>query len=528
MNKFLSMLIALVMLVMPTLGMADADAMVQEAIEAGRRAESTMTISLSGLPFDESVKPIVDDVMDALQLVFFTQEGDAGENGFSIRLSGKDVLTGACTTEDDMLYVSCNLLGSKAIAIAPQDLPVLFNRGLDLAVLMGSMEEEEAANIKEMFTQFLANMETDEYLLDDDMDDLLDMDSDVEDYDVSGLMTVIEALAYRMEASAVTMQPKNCDPAVGKIHFVVTGEDLVALGDGLMTLLESIPEVASLVALVEPFLGITMSDIHTGVTALLQQTADMIPDGIVYDIYMDENDDIVCWTMHADIVEPGSVPAVENVVSGVIGEAATPVPQTEAEQKGNVLGTVDLVYTRLTGNDNVAHSVTYMIQSEDNSLSVTFDMVEKATGFVLGYGVAMDGQTILGFELTANSQETENCVHDSIIYRMEDRSGDEPTNVHMTADIVSEKMGEDVHQTTTVKSGLEDVDMVTVNVTTQTMAPFATVDTANALRLAELSDEEFQAWFINDVVGGLQTWMVEAMQALPTSVLMLMMGDTDM
>ena len=52
--------------------------------------------------------------------------------------------------------------------------------------------------------------------------------------------------------------------------------------------------------------------------------------------------------------------------------------------------------------------------------------------------------------------------------------------------------------------------------------PYA-IATENSLRLAEISDADFQSWLM-DVANGLQPWAITVVQALPASVLMLMMG----
>ena len=86
-----------------------------------------------------------------------------------------------------------------------------------------------------------------------------------------------------------------------------------------------------------------------------------------------------------------------------------------------------------------------------------------------------------------------------------------------------QEIGKDANAHYDIALLLDQTELFGLTVDAATADPEASIATENALRLAQISDADFQSWLM-DVANGLQPWLITVVQALPASVLMLMMG----
>lgn len=518
MKKLFSLLMALMMLAVPTLSLADADALLVNAMEAGRRAETTVTLSMDGLPVDDSIQSLLDDILGVLKLVSYTQHGENAETGLTVNLNDRDILTGAFALRNDVLYLQSNLLGEQAVAASAEDIVPLIGRFIDLLVLMEAMDADEAemykALIEEGMSMAAAELSN------------LDMEIDWSETDFTGFMTVLENVLNNAEVEAVTMQPRNCDPATEKGRIVLTGADMLALWNAVVAMLETTPDLTELFDAMLAESGATTAELLSEVTGLVEQLTAFIPDGLILDLYVNNDGELVSMTVLLEIAEAGQAPAAQgNVVVGRIGEAATMqnAPAATAAGKGEVLGALGAQYTRLTTNEGVAHAATVEMDIEGEMLTLSLNVLGKANGVVVHFGMAMDGENVLSMALSADSETQGNIVRDTDSFSMELTDGFDVYNFALVGEVEAEMQGADVHHRANWTLNVGGMDLLTLHTDTQTMEPVAAIDMNNALYLARISEEEFQSWFVN-VVNGLQFQLVGVLQALPTSVLQLVLG----
>jgi len=350
-----------------------------------------------------------------------------------------------------------------------------------------------------------------------------DVEIDWSETDYSGFMTVLENVLNSAQVEAVTMQPRNCDPATEKGRIIVTGDDMLALWQAVVTMVETTPDLMELLDTALAASGMSVEVLMSEVTALMEELVTAFPEGMILDLYVNDDGELVSMTVLLEIVEPGTAPVSGNIVVGAIGEAATVVQQSVTTVSGEVLGALGAQYNRLTLNDGVAHAFIVEMEADGELLGVSVDVLAKDNGFVCNVGMAENGENILNLALSADSVETAATAQDAASYQLEINDGYESISLGVFYDAKSEKIGLDVQQNKSVTLAVDGMALLTVNAATQTMEPIATIDTANALRLATITEEEFQTWFVN-VVNGLEYWLVEVIQALPASILQLILN----
>lgn len=515
MKKLIALLMAMLMLAMPSLSLADSDDLVQMAMNAGRRAETTITLDLSSLPLDASVQGLVNDVASALKLIAFGQEG---EYGLAVNLSGRDIFRIAGAVENDALYLESNMLGKAPIAVKEADIVPLINRFIDLLVLMDAISQADAAQLKEMIEQGIGMAQSEL--------SSMNMEFDWTETDVTAFLTALENMLASTTVEPVTMQPRNCDPASEKARLTVTGEDMRNLWSGLSTIVTSTPDLVNMMEQALATTGMTLDELLDEMTAMLNELTAMIPDGLILDLYVNEAGELVCMTALLEFAETSvsTSSSANNVVFGKIGQAAAvSAPQNTELVKGEVFAAMGAQYNRLTVNEGIAHTLTMEVDADDELASITLDVLQSDSGAVCNLGMAMNGETLMSIALSADVSETETAAQETVSVEMTVNAGYEDYTFGVIYDAKGERNGVDVQQNKTIQLLFNGMKMVSVHADTETMQASAGIDTDAALRLATISNEEFQAWFV-EVVNGLQLWMVNVLQALPASVLKLVLG----
>lgn len=511
MKKMLSLVLALMMLAVPSLGLASGG-YINEAVEAGRSAQATVTFRAGDITGDASVDGIVKDVLAALELDVSFQAGENPQGGLAVNLSGKEIITLDAAAAEDAFYLLCNLLGEDAVMVKPEDAEPLINRFIDLFALMGAISSNEAEAMKvqlaEAFAQGFeagsaAAMQT----------------ADLSEIDLSDVVGILTAFAQEHMAEAeLTAQPRNSDPAAKKVQVTFNGEDMAALWAQVIDAVRANAQLMELInANVQIEGGMTAEEALEQVKAELTALPKIIKDDVVLDVYLDEKDEPVCVTATMVAAEPQSGSSGATVTGKIGGSGSTQESAAAAETI-----TVDMNYARLTLNDAVTHAANVIAKEAEETVTLSVNVIDGEGSDEIRLDMG-DGETAFGVYVTNTETLEENARTAATAVNFVITDPEMSMDLTFKVDEKSQKSGTDATAQYDISLCLGEQELFGMTVEAATAEPEASIAAENAIRLAEISDEDFQAWFVN-VVNGLQNWAMTAVQALPASVLMLMMG----
>ena len=494
MKKLTAILLALLLLAMPFAGLAEESAddlfaflaseeettnYMDAALEAGRRINTNVTFGNLPAAFsgDPTMDQVITDVLNALSFSGYAQ-GDEGYFAIGMKQPGgtvAEILTMGVATADSNAYIASNLLGG-TIVIGADEVETLINRLLDVFVKSGLMEETDAQEIKTMLPEMVnmvkAELET----------AMNQAQLDVTKLKFDALINAVMPLLGKIETAEVTMQPKNCDPAASVVTVEITPDEAKSIVAALFKFIQDNPELAEIVekemdfgafAAQNGFDG-TFDDFLTTIQGDLEKET-LLESNIVAKLWLDE---------------AGMPVAAECTVEEAV-----------------------INYTRLTMNQGPAHSV--VLKAGNADITVNVLVGEKSCNVTLA--MAEDGVTFMDMALTYADLSTDAAQIADVDFTMMV----EDITVRVAYDSNLVMNGVDFTSKETVTIGVNEVDYVTVFVDCETTDAGASIMTGDVVRPAEMSDADFANWFAA-LVNNLQTWLFNALFAMPASVLELL------
>ena len=176
MKKLLSLMLAMLMLAMPVLSLAEEDTqviggadgptalllfedmttgtkMLEDAIAAGRKVTVDISVpEVTGINTgNDAVDAAIAELLTSMGLDMKFQ-GD--EYDYALTVSDKDLLTLGWTVSGNDAYIKSNLIGG-TIVLTAADIEPLAGRLLDMFVMLGAITEQQAASIKESLTDMI-------------------------------------------------------------------------------------------------------------------------------------------------------------------------------------------------------------------------------------------------------------------------------------------------------------------------------------------------------------------------------------
>lgn len=496
MKKITAMLLALVMLALPMLGLAESPSeMLEAAVAAGRPLRVEGQLSYGSFPgMDEETAALVNDVVDAIGFTYTAQED---QGSFALKLSGNDVLTFAAATEGEDTYINSNLLGG-TVAFNEAEGKVILEYLMNLAVASGMMTESDLAEVKAALEQATAQVSA-------SMEDV-----NVEDIDLTGIMTVAMELAAKVQTGEVTQQPKNCDAAASMITMTLTGEDIAKLYNAIFDALKGVPQFMDALNSMELTMdgqAVTAEEFMAKVPEFTAQMAEMVQGDIPVEIYLDEAGEMVYAT--AAITMKG-----------------------ENEDGSEQTIAMDMNYARLTVNEGVTHSASLIAKDtagEGVSISVNVLTSEALDTVNVGIAAIADGVAepvaVVDVKVEKEYGETESEEDAEIAVTIIDSDSKEEISFQMEIESEAKKVGEDVTYVSDIDlyiMGLEE-ELLCIKVTETTGAAEASIVAADAVRPGQMTEKEFGTYVSEDVLAAMQTALMGLVQNLPESVLSLMM-----
>ena len=492
MKKFTAVLLALLMMALPVLGMAASPAeMIEGAAAAGQPIHTAVTFDAGTIPgLDAETAAIFNDVIDALGFTTDTQEN---QTNFAMQLSGKDVLTLAWATEGEDTYINSNLLGG-TIAFNATEGDVIIDHLLKMAVDADMFTESDVAEVKQLIEQLKTEMNTQMEAI------------DLENIDMTALLTVVEELMEKVTTGEVTQQPKNSDPAATVITMKLTGEDIAKVYKVIFDVMKNVPQFTQVLESADLTMNgekVTADEMIAKLPELADQIGALVQGEIPVEIYLDEAGEPVYGIMSM------TVKAEDETI------------------------TMNMDFARRTVNEGVTYAVTIRAEDTKNKgASITVDVLETEALTTTNVGIASIENGVsepvitVSVLLNKNYGETkseENMVVDVVV--TDSDSGEEISfkiDMDSEAEVLADGGVRYEAEVDLYILGMEE-EMFTIEVEQLSGKAVDSIVTADAVRPGTMTEDEVAEYVSDDVMNALMNALMGLVQNLPASVLSLFM-----
>lgn len=492
MKKFTAVLLALLMMALPVLGMAASPAeMIEGAAAAGQPIHTAVTFDSGTIPgLDAETAAIFNDVIDALGFTTDTQEN---QTNFAMQLSGTDVLTLAWATDGEDTYINSNLLGG-TIAFNATEGDVIIDHLLKMAVDADMLTESDVAEVKQLIEQLKTEMNTQVEAI------------DLENIDMTALLSVVEELMQKVTTGEVTQQPKNSDPAATVITMKLTGEDITKVYKVIFDVMKNVPQFTQALesaSLTMDGEKVTADEMIAKLPELADQIGAMVQGEIPVEIYLDE-----------------------------AGEPVYGIMSMTMKAEDETI-TMDMDFARRTVNEGVTYAVTIRAEdANDEGVSITADVLETEALTTANVGIASIKNGVsepvitVSVLLNKNYGETkseENMIVDVVV--TDSDSGEEISfkiDMDSEAEVLADGGVQYEAEMDLYILGMEE-ELFTIEVEQLSSKAVDSIVTADAVRPGTMTEDEVAQYVNNDVMNALMNALMGLVQNLPASVLSLVM-----
>lgn len=492
MKKFTAVLLALLMMALPVLGMAASPAeMIEGAAAAGQPIHTAVTFDSGTIPgLDAETAAMVNDLIDALGFTTDTQEN---QTNFAMQLSGTDVLTLAWATEGEDTYINSNLLGG-AIAFNATEGDVIIDHLLKMAVDADMLTESDVAEVKQLIEQLKTEMNTQVEAI------------DLENIDMTALLTVVEELMGKVTTGEVTQQPKNSDPAATVITMKLTGEDITKVYKVIFDVMKNVPQFTQALesaSLTMDGEKVTADEMIAKLPELADQIGAMVQGEIPVEIYLDE-----------------------------AGEPVYGIMSMTMKAEDETI-TMDMDFARRTVNEGVTYAVTIRAEdANDEGVSITADVLETEALTTANVGIASIkngvSEPVITVSVLLNKNYGETKSEESMIVDVvvtDSDSGEEISfkiDMDSEAEVLADGSVQYEAEMDLYILGMEE-ELFTIEVEQLSGKAVDSIVTADAVRPGTMTEDEVAQYVNNDVMNALMNALMGLVQNLPASVLSLVM-----
>ena len=466
MKKILSVILALMMFVLPISSMAEARSLTVSA-QHGSLTELLAIMGVLPTTTEEdgtttvAYADAINELLDSASIRLYEQTGDTLQAGGAVSVSGTDVLTGDVALDGLTVKVASNLLGDDVVTVNLLDV---------MSRAMENMGSNVSVNVEELGSAMGYIMQVYTVLQSLDLSDLEFTNAQI---------VLTDIVARVLEGTAeVTEQPEGCDPAATVTTFTLSGTDAANL---VSAAVEDLLNCASIRSLAEQNLaeGTTVDDQLSQLKETLTQQAQSMGE-ITYTMYLDSEGAVVAADMTFNT----------------------------QDNTGNI---------QLTRNTE-AGQVVYEVTMTQGEMTAVFTYIKADNGASLQISVPMDGDTFtMGGSYAATDNErqmTLNIGTDTIGVQLVVETLASETGSEMTADLYCTGM---------ITDYLSEARLLTVKAVTESTADVAAIS-GNEVDVLSMSEEDLATW-MTGLTTNVMLVAFSAMQALPTSVLTLFLGN---
>ncbi len=490
MKKFLSLMLAIMLLALPVTSLAEFNfdllgqqkAMTFSLTFADANIAALVEATGEKLDEDEAaVFPMVNDIINAIGLIGYVQQAsaDTAQVGFGLTLTGNEALNVQALLQKDGIYATSNLLGKDTVLVTLEQLnAALEDAKAELIAQGGTGAELDEAmkSLKEMVENpgefFSSNMQT----------------NDLETMELTKFMAAFEKIAEKAEKADASTAPAGSDKAESAITLKLSKEDISTLLNAFMDDFEATDYGAAYVKSLNQSLAVSEEKIT--VDDALKACTDLMKDDVVVTLYTGADGNVVSATVKAALLE-------------------------EVDSKDVV--DLDMVILNNKVDDQQKVTVTATATEDDEKVDVLFElnMADKENG-TFNCTVTED-DTLVKVNGTIQATADNNVTVD---VKLDVTDGEDKFGMGFLVTAAETESSFDIQMKLTSLDGATTYLSILLNYALTDMKP--AVNTADAVQPLAMSEEEMQAW-TTSLESGMQMELVKIIQYLPTSVLQLMM-----
>lgn len=488
MKKFLSLMLAVLLLALPVASLAEIDV---DLLEQQKAMTFSLTLAdanfaalaeATGETVDEdeaAVIAMVNDLINAIGLTGYVQQpaADKVQVGYSLTLSGNDALNIHALLQKDGIYATSNLLGQDTVLITPDQLDAVMESAKAELIAQGGTGaeiDEAMAALKEM-------LENPAQMLQSNTNDLDTME-------LTKSLAAFEKIAEKAEKADASTAPAGSDKAESAITLKLSKDDIATLLQAFMDDFETTDFGAAYVKALNQ--GLASSDEKATLDDALKLSTDLIKDDVVITLYTGDDGNVVSATVKAALLEEVDSDDVVDMDMVILNhkvddqqKVTVTVAATEGDEKVDVLFELNMA-----DKDNGAFNCTV---TEDDTLVKVNGTIQTTADKKVTVDVKLDvtdDDDKFGMGFLVTSQETEDSI--------------------------------DVQVKLTSIDGATTYLSILLNYALTDMMP--AVNTADAVQPLTMSEEEMTAW-TTSLQSTMQLELMKLIQYLPESVLMMIM-----
>lgn len=491
MKKFLSMLLALMMLTVPMLSMAEAN---QEGVQKATTIEIALSnANLAELAGDEPMGQAINDLINAIGMTLTVQRNSeaSAQVGFSLNLSGAAVLTMDAMLEEKNLAIMSNLLGDDVIVMTEDELLAVLEDNKESIISEGTMTEADYDDlVKQIKNVFSGDYQP-------FTQGITDANAQLTEADFSKTLEAMQAVleSAKVEEGELTEQPEGCDEAQAVMTIILDSEDLKKVISAMWEDYSANEYFGAYLQVMEQSMALMDEGDQVSLAQTMQQALDETTiDEAVYTVYTDAEGEIV---------------RLEGAMIFVAGDDACKL---------------NLTIVRNTTESVPTYSATIgMAEDDDDVVTIRFDVTEVAeNSYVVNGSIAAEDTEVKMYFAMAEA-ENDTATHVDVKFTMEvveDGASEGGFALQVAADAAKE--GNDAQVVVDILPLESETPYLTVTVTAREAEAKAALRTEDAVHLLSMSEEELEAWS-EGVTSTMQIVMIGAIQHLPESVLNLLL-----
>jgi len=505
MKKFLSLMLAVLMLALPVFSGAETAAETVTALASadfaagylakGDRLVTNITIEpgivlLSGVP--EQLQSAIQDLLKALAFEVTGQKTDGmAQGGFRLLLNGENALDILVALGEKGVYAASTLLGDKIVQVTPDQLKSLADQLSEQLVASGKVSREQMDSIKNALAKFK----------DDPNGALASM---IGQPDFGPLMEALSGLVSgtNLMPQEVTELPEGVTiDAKYVMNVVLSKEALTKVTDALAKLLWSMPVVQQIAQNVKTGDGEPLTE--GKLVSKLNAIPGALSKDLQIDVYMTEDGQTIQAVSGFEITANGSTVPINFSVTAETAADGTHVLWTAGAQKGDEA-------MLMTGDMKIAVS--------ENGGTMTYDVTASMT---------RNGETFTPMEENVHAawtaEEKSRAMTMEIAVHAKNDAAADPINMIFTIASQDQDLGDHAEGTLTINAAMENIgDIVTLTIGKKTDMAEAYIVTEDAVQPLAMNSEEMNA-FTQEVSATAQQALIGLINKLPESARNLVM-----
>lgn len=552
MKKLTALLMAMLLVILPVLGSAATTGeIIDAAKEAGLATKTTVTFvpaDLTAMLGTENAA-IYTDLLNALGLVAYENNDANNQVGVKVTLQGKEVANFDFVRENGTAYVNTNFLG-ESLAVDQDEWQPLMEKLVDLMVSSDAMSAAEGKMLKEQIAAYFSG----------EAAAVMPTASNAfEHVDWTPVTNkAMEILNAKGKISAVTEQPGTCDQAANMLTLTLNGDDIVAIYEAVANALSTDVSAMNYLNSELAESGMTAEELLIGLLDGIKETMAAVEGDIPMVIYMSAAGNIVCMTFDMTMVQGAERVAVDfDYNRATIDSGVNHTVTLDAMIDGAKI--MDCGFTYLDAGEASLVAGEMIIEAEGEKLTLNADAVFDEKNLDASFKLNMTGSETVSMDMNILSKETDTTTNVDVTMNVladgeevglsvkvadEQIPGDTSATGKGTLQLGMSSGGVEVGAVAAYEAKAEknadgakrdivcdvklsvmgmELPLLTINANTVTGQPEASIASAEAIHLADYSDEQMAAYG-QQVEGTAMVALLGIMQNLPQSILMMVMG----